>query len=118
MEGLLFKGDFVVVILLTMLYRLVIAKKAKQRTEYVIFFLAFLSIYLFCFFVVNKIVTNTEINRFIFWILLFPLLYLIHNVFRFKHPHKQKPFLDVLFFVLMFVVGLITCMFYFSQIEM
>lgn len=118
MEGFLFKYDFVVVILFTLLYRLLIAKKAKQKAEYVTFFLVFLSTYLFCFFVINKIVTNTEVYRFIFWILLFPLLYFIHNVFRFKYPHKQKPFLDVLFYVLMFVGGLMTCMFYFAQSDM
>ncbi len=48
MEGFLFKYDFVVVILFTLLYRLLIAKKAKQKAEYVTFFLVFLSTYLFC----------------------------------------------------------------------
>lgn len=89
MYGVLFLGDIGIVILFTVLYWFVTAKKMKQTTEYTKFFLGFLSTYFSCFFIIIMITGNLIVWQFIFLLLLFPILFMLHYYYKFKYTQKN-----------------------------
>lgn len=116
--GLFYAWDFLGFILMAIAYKYAPVFILREKKEYVSFFLTYLSMIFTLFVIIMNITTNKEFTHALFWLSIFPLLFIFHLFYKFKTTPKNQHLTFFLFFLSAFMIavkGMILLAFLFSN---
>lgn len=104
--GLFYAWDFLGWIILTLAYLYAPASILREKSEYISFLLKYLSAVFTLFVIIMNITCNKEFTHALFWLVLFPLLFIYHLRYKFKTVQKNQHLTFFLFFLSFFMLAL------------
>ena len=103
--GVFYAWDFLVLIAMTVCYWHCPIRFIEKKQEYVKFALLFLSVYFFIFLVLRNICGwEDAVVHEVWWVLLFPCLWLGHRFYPFRAVRRNQHLNFFLFFMALYVI--------------
>lgn len=102
--GVFYAWDFLILILMTLIYFYCPSKYINKKNEYIKFFLVNFSIYFSLVLVFYNISRNMELSHFLFFTFLLPFTYCTHLFYPFKEVKRNQNLNFFLFFLSIYII--------------